>query len=417
MRQVLKNQYLPMKELLKVQNQKIKYLLRKTYQTNRFYHDLYKENNVDISKIRTQKDLVKLPIVSKSMLQKFSMQIANKNPYIQNMRHSGGIIRRTGGSTGIPLFVYFDPKAWDYSEAIYARSLFGAGYKPWEKLVISNPFAKPFGGLYEHLGLFRKEHIQMTSSLTKQIRQLKTLQQDYTLYSYPTLLRLYSLKMSKKFIRPNRIISTGELLSKENRRLIEKKMNCQVYNHYGSMEVNRIAWECTKKEGMHMDIDSLCIEFVKDNEQVDSDEMGRITITNLNNFAFPLIRYDQGDHGIISSNKCSCGRSLPLMGKLVGRDNDFITCSDGSKISPIIFDVSIGKYSEIVQYKLIQNSVLHFELQIVKGTNFTDRIEELLLEQFKDRLRSNEIKLKFIFVDKIQRSSGGKLRSIESRIE
>lgn len=418
LQKAIKDQYKPLKQLVNLQNKKLRFLLMYVYKNNKFYHDLYKESNIDISKINSMEDLTKLPIISKGDIQQYCDLYlkTKKDKYLQNHLYGNKIVRRTGGSTGKPLFVLFNKRSWDFSEAIYSRSLFGAGYKPYEKLIVSNPFLEPKKRWFTYLSLFRKEHIQIEAPIDKQANKLLNQKTHFTFYSYPTILKLISEKIKNKKLKINRIISTAELLTASTKKKIEESFNCKVYNHYGSMEFNRIAWECKKREGLHMDIDSLAIEFIKDNEHVSFNERGKIIITNLNNFFFPLIRYDQGDVGIPIEHKCSCGRSLPLIKELLGRDNDFIMLKNKELLSPITFDVALSKFSEILQFKLVQKKIDRFDLFIIKSKNFSDRIKEKVEDNLKKILKSDNIDINYKFVNDIQRSSGGKLRSIVSNI-
>lgn len=410
----LRRQYKPLSFLKNYQNKLIRNLVRYAYRNNKFYHDLYKKNNIKISKIRSFDDLVKLPVVHKNDLQKYYSDFYNstKDKYLQNTFYKNGILRRTGGSTGKPLFVYFNESAWDFSEAIYARSLLGAGYKPYEPMVVSNPFLIPKKRWFNYFGFFRKVHIPMDIDNTEQLKILRQRRKSFTLYSYPTLLRILSTMLDSNKPKINRIISTGELLTEKNRKDIESAFECPVYNHYGSMECNRIAWECEKKEGIHMDIDSLAIEFVKENQHVDYGEKGEIFLTNLHNYSFPLIRYHQGDFAVKIEDRCSCGRTLPLIKELLGRDNDFLFLDKDSRISPIPIDVALSEFSSILQYKLIQRNLNKFDLLLVQSKNFTDSTKDRINHDLSRLLRNPDIKINFKLVDKIPRSSGGKLRSI-----
>jgi len=414
---VLRNQYKPLSELINMQDKKIRFLIKYLYKHNKFYHDLYKNSNIDISKIKTKKDLKKLPIVTKADLQKHTKLFMNKTAsrYLQNKRHKGLVIRRTGGSTGTPMFVSYDSPAWDFSEAIYARSLFGTGYKPYEKMVLSYPFLLPKRRWFEYIGLINKEYISMNLDISKQLEKLSRQKRQVTFYTYPTLLRILSKKLDKPQ-KIKRIISTGEILTEESRRQIESVFRCPVHNHYGSMECNRIAWECVNREGLHMDVDAHCIEFIKDNAEVNVGERGRMIITNLHNFSFPLVRYDQGDLGIPINDKCSCGRTLPLIKEIQGRDNDFIKLEKDESISPILIDVPLSKIQEILQFKLVQKNINKFDLFIIKNINYNDGVSDNIKRTLKKILKNDNIEINFKFVDEIPRSTGGKLRSIISLV-
>ena len=53
--------------------------------------------------------------------------------------------------------------------------------------------------------------------------------------------------------------------------------------------------------------------------KVPDGELGEVVVTSLDNFLMPLIRYKIGDLAIKSKkiSKCKCGRSLPILKKLL----------------------------------------------------------------------------------------------------
>jgi len=410
-KQVLKDQWRPEQKLRELQNKKLRYLIQSVYRNNRFYHDLYKKNNIHIDSIRTVKDLEKLPTISKDLVQSNFSTILNDSKYKIKEEYT---IRKTSGSTGKPLKVYFNPREWSYSEAVYLRSLLGTGYLPTEKLIVSYPYDSIQRKWFTKLGLMRKEVIPTDKPISELIKAINN-SNTPTVYGFPSIFMLLlndSQKLSS-YLRIKRFISTGELLSKKLETDISDYFSCPVYNHYGTMEFNRIAWECQKKEGLHMDIDSLAIEFVKNNQQVNENEQGSILLTTLYNHSFPLIRYEQGDIGSFSNESCSCGRGLPLMKTISGRNNDFIKISENKYFSPVHVDVLISKIAGINQFRLIQNSLNSFDVYIVKKEDFDkNEIKEAIDKGFTKLF--GQVKIKCYFVDKIKREKGGKLRSIIS---
>eukprot|EP01089_Gocevia_fonbrunei_P008305 TRINITY_DN19971_c0_g1_i1.p1 TRINITY_DN19971_c0_g1~~TRINITY_DN19971_c0_g1_i1.p1 ORF type:complete len:168 (-),score=24.78 TRINITY_DN19971_c0_g1_i1:103-606(-) len=79
--------------------------------------------------------------------------------------------------------------------------------------------------------------------------------------------------------------------------------------------------------------DTVHIEFVDDNNQpVQPNTIGKILLTDLTNYAFPLIRYEIGDEGKYKDHMCSCGRALPLMDNVRGRQSINIQTPSGLHI-------------------------------------------------------------------------------------
>jgi phenylacetate-CoA ligase len=47
-------------------------------------------------------------------------------------------------------------------------------------------------------------------------------------------------------------------------------------------------------------------------------EVGRVVVSTLHNYAMPLFRYDLGDLAEVGP-PCECGRTLPVLNRIVGR--------------------------------------------------------------------------------------------------
>ena len=62
-----------------------------------------------------------------------------------------------------------------------------------------------------------------------------------------------------------------------------------------------------------------------DIEVTSNGTMGSIVLTNLENYVMPFIRYDLGDRILMPENDhCSCGRTLPVLGQVFGRNDDIL---------------------------------------------------------------------------------------------
>ncbi|MGY8914112.1 MAG: phenylacetate--CoA ligase family protein, partial [Flavobacteriales bacterium] len=126
---------------------------------------------------------------------------------------------------------------------------------------------------------------------------------------------------------------TSAPLFEEQRELMQKAFGAPVCDQYGNTEIMLIAAECPKQKGLHIMQDTVHIEFVDENNQpVPPNTIGKILLTDLTNYAFPLIRYDIGDEGKYLEEPCSCGSPLPLMDNVRGRQALIIDTPSGLRI-------------------------------------------------------------------------------------
>ena len=168
------------------------------------------------------------------------------------------------------------------------------------------------------------------------------------LNTYASVIFLFSEYLKKEginSIKPNAILTTADMLYNHQRKTIEDIFDCNVFDYYSGRDTTLMAAECSEHFGYHLSIENAVVEFIKENEHVSPGETGKIIITDLCNYAMPFIRYEIGDLGTPSDERCSCGRNLPIMKSLKGRIFDFITTPDGKYIPGEYFHYTIIDYN------------------------------------------------------------------------
>lgn len=137
----------------------------------------------------------------------------------------------------------------------------------------------------------------------------------------PTLLfgHAHSLYLFARFvqannlspIRPRGVISTAMVLHDFERALVEEVFGCRVTNRYGCEEVSLIACECEAHQGLHVNMDTLHFECLRDGKAAGPGQAGAVVVTDLTNHGMPFIRYLVGDTARMAAKPCSCGRTYP----------------------------------------------------------------------------------------------------------
>ena len=189
--------------------------------------------------------------------------------------------------------------------------------------------------------------------------------------------------------------------------------NSPVCDQYGCSEIYFISAECSYKKGLHIFSDSVKVEIVdKEDKIVDNDVYGKIILTNLNEFSFPLIRYENGDEGRLLSNKCSCGLTLPLMDKVKGRISDNITLPNNVILSGEFLTTIFDDYTDYVnQFQIIQKK----DLSIIVKVKLYNHIDSgLIIKVVNNKLGervNNQVPFNLEFVTDIS-SDKGKLRFV-----
>ena len=93
-------------------------------------------------------------------------------------------------------------------------------------------------------------------------------------------------------------------------------------------------------------------------------QVGRVVVSDLHNFATPLIRYDIGDYAA-PGPICSCGRGLPTLKRIYGRERNLILMPDGTRHWPLVGFDRFREIAPVIQYQLIQDGREAIELRLV----------------------------------------------------
>ena len=72
-------------------------------------------------------------------------------------------------------------------------------------------------------------------------------------------------------------------------------------------------------------------------------------ITDLEDYVFPLIRYEIGDMGRELPDPCTCGVTLPMMDQVLGRTTDLVHLPNGSCISGDYLTTVFDDYPDAVR--------------------------------------------------------------------
>jgi phenylacetate-CoA ligase len=124
--------------------------------------------------------------------------------------------------------------------------------------------------------------------------------------------------------------------------------------------------------------EALLLEVVDgEGHPVGEGEVGRVLVTDLQNFATPLVRYEIGDHAEVGP-ACPCGRGLPTLRRILGRTRNMVVRPDGSTYWPITGFKKFRDLAPIVQYQLVQESLTEIEIRLVAEASLTAEQERAL---------------------------------------
>ncbi len=400
---------------------KIKSLLHHAYATVPFYRARFQALGLHPNDVRDFADFRRLPVLTKADLRRHEAGLLS-SAYDPAALHR----KTTSGSTGVAVTVRLDDASLQWKRACTLRS------DEWSGWRFGEPVAKLWGNP-EYLK--RGWRGRLRNALLERARYLDTLRMDEeTLHHFATALHrrppsllfghAHSVYLLAEFwratgqpaLRPRGIITTAMILHDWQRRAIETVFACPVTNRYGCEEVSLIACECERHQGLHVNADGVYVELLRDGHEAGPGEPGSILVTDLTNRAMPLLRYQVGDVGVLSARRCPCGRGLPLLERLEGREADYVVTPRGELISGISLTENFAVLVPgVAQLQLVQETVDRFLFRIVRGPEFgpasLERLRQMVAERF-----GPDVTYTCEYVGRIPQEPSGKYRFCISRV-
>lgn len=409
-RRLLESQYLSADQILENQFRRFKETITYAYQNCTYYRERFDGVGLRPEEIVGPDDIPKVPLLSKDDIREnLDKMIA------QGFSKETMIWKRTGGSTGVPVQLYWDEAANLYKSVLVYRHDGWAGCFPWMK------GAALWGDVSKKLAwkawLFAAIFYRTTFLDTLQMDEPRIREFiDQIRRRHPRILfgHGHSLYFFAKFLAEmnitdinfDSIISSAEMLPPEERRVVEEVFGDIVFDRYGCEEVSIIASECEAHDGMHIAAEGIYFEVL------DGDETtpGRIVITDLVNRGMPLIRYEIGDLATTKTGPCSCGRNLPRLGEVVGRTTDILFTPEGKKVSGIsVLDTFTIHIPGFRQVQIVQESFDELIFNIVKSSEFGPETMDQLAESVATCFGPT-MKYQINFVEQITRTGRGKFQ-------
>jgi phenylacetate-CoA ligase len=328
----------------------------------------------------------------------------------------------SSGSTGMPVEFLFDATHQSGRYAARIRYLRENGWSPLRRNAwIVAYTSRPDDSLDSQLATSR---LRLRSAFLRvifrpfeeQVDALLALRPE-TLYTMPSnldgLLRVFEHRKLK--LGALRCIFTGgEVLEDSIRERARHLLGVEIRDNYGSTE-GFIAWQCPAAS-YHINAEHVLVEIVDaDSHAVGAGQMGRILITTLENHLMPLIRYEIGDYAVASNDSCSCGRTLPLMGKIIGRGINLFRLPGGRLKSPWPLVGPLKARAEIRQFQIVQETHHDYLVRYVSDRELDADAQTKIRAGF-NRILGIEANLSFARMGTIARTAGGKFMTALSLV-
>jgi phenylacetate-coenzyme A ligase PaaK-like adenylate-forming protein len=235
----------------------------------------------------------------------------------------------------------------------------------------------------------------------------------------PTVLTVYAsllcplveeARQGRLRIRPLRILSGSEPLFPEIRAAVEDTWAVPVVNIYGTSEAGGNAVSCGLGPWLHLSDDLVITEFVDcAGDPVAAGQCSdKLYLTNLYNYALPLIRYEITDQLRRIDGVCPCGSVHQRIEDPLGRLDDVFYYGQLT-VHPHVFRSVLGRERHIVEYQVHQTATgAEVAARWVGPVDFADIAAEIADGLARLGLADPEVNVRA--TDRLERQSSGKLK-------
>ncbi|MCH7527590.1 MAG: phenylacetate--CoA ligase family protein [Planctomycetes bacterium] len=331
----------------------------------------------------------------------------------------------TGGSTGEPLTIYVDRTREAYDKASRMRTHRWFGVEPGDREVylwgapIDNRRQDRLRSVRDVLlnDLLLSAFDLSPKTMREYLRRMEAFD-PVCVFGYPSsLVELcrFAIRegMQQNLPALRAVFVTGEVLDGQQRATLSSFFKVPIADGYGGRDFGFCAHQCAKGR-MHITSEHLVVEIVDaEGHPVPTGRSGEIVVTNLDNFATPLIRYATGDIGRRLDDLCPCGRGLEVMDVVAGRQTDHLVAADGTLRHALSLIYLMRETEGISRFQIRQHRDRSVAVNIVPAPSFDEAQRERVLRGIRANL-GDSIEARLNLVDSLDAQPSGKFRYVVS---
>jgi phenylacetate-CoA ligase len=167
---------------------------------------------------------------------------------------------------------------------------------------------------------------------------------------------------------------------------------------------------------MHITAEDVVVEIIDERGRpLGTGRQGEIVVTHLATKQFPFIRYRTGDVGVLSAQRCVCGRGLPLLQEVQGRATDFVVAQDGTVMHGLALIYVVREIPGVRQFKIIQESLHRTRVLLVTDPDFNEASVQAIRAGIAKRIGA-QARIDVERVPDIAPEASGKHRYVVSQV-
>lgn len=418
-RELEASQWWSAEALAHLQLERLQRLLRHAEATSPWYREAWATQGVQSEALHRLEDFHAWPVIDRETIRAHRIELRSRRapPLIQ---------KATGGSSGVPLQFDLDTDSNERRMAAWHRGYGWAGAEPGTRQWYLWGVAPTTAGGWRHRKarlydfLYRRTTESCFAlgeeSVARLARSLGRRRPD-VIVAYTNALYTFARLLEAKGIvpfRPHSLVVGAEQLHPFQRVVIERVFRAPVFETYGSREFMLMGAECEHHAGLHLTTENLLIELLDDSGvPVEPGIEGNVVVTDLTNSGMPFIRYQNGDRAVRAAAPCPCGRGLPMLARIAGRQLDVLHTPDGGRLPGEFFPHLLKDIPAVQRFQIVQDVPARALLRIV-APGWREEDAAWLRGELAAVAPSLELEIEQ--VDAIPLTAAGKLQVVVNRI-
>ncbi len=393
----------------RIRARRFRSLVKHAYDEVPYYRDLFRSANLTPDDVESPDDIGRIPVTPKEVLR----SLKRDAKVARSCRLSACRRVTTSGSTGTPLEIFFTPSDHSVLSMTWVRAMLAHGMRPREsRLQIIGPHnISVRRNWYTYLGYWKTYGISALRTPEDWLGAWRNCRSD-VLWAYSGSLRLLAqhvLRQRIDDVRPRLVFGVSDSVDPECRDLVRAAFGTRLIDLYGTAEAGLVGWECPRCDGYHVNSDTLIVEFLDGNGPVTAGTPGRVVVTNLYSSAMPVLRYAIGDVGVPSGTSPLCGRRLPLMASVLGRDDDCIVLPSGRVLSPMFAFCVMKTLDGVNRFRILQGESGQLTVLVIPEAPHAPDLRERVARRWQMRL-AEDLRTEVAIVDALPATASGKNR-------
>lgn len=418
LKELERTQWLSPEALQELQFRRLRQHLEFAYREVPYYTRLLDEHGLQPWRVTSLEEFARIPCLTKEVIRGQFDDLRPRTEVRGVQRMS------TGGSTGTPVTVLVDRERTAFTDAARLRThrWFGVDMGAREVVLWGSPIELTRQDLLRAVRdrLINSRLLSafdLGEAALARYAQVLRRERPQKLYGYASALYLLARYLNRigwapRGEWPRVVFTTAEPLYGFQRALIQAVFACPVSVEYGSRDAGLIATECPAG-GLHISAEGMLVEVLRGPGTNDGE--GELVVTNLDSYAMPMIRYRTGDVGALEEVPCPCGRGLPRLRSIEGRQTDFLVTPAGKVMHALAAIYILREVPSIREFQVIQERLDRVSVMIVPDAGFSKPAQEALASRLA-RLFDDGVQVEILVADSIARPPSGKHRYVISNV-